>query len=477
MRMARRRRRRSGKLGYAPRAGSPFLAGPPARRRRTHRTRTGPSLPLSTMFTLVVLVAALGVGAYYLVREQLKTDHRPAALSAFVAAWEKGDHAAMWRLLDAKSRTTHSQLAFTRDYDRSDRAATVKSVDVGTLTPIKNGMAGAPVTVRTRYFGTLRGTIRFHVHEEGETARIAWTPDMRLPGLKPGEEVRRVSGREPTRGIIFAACGQLLASDPTGASIAGSSGTKPTGLERIYDDRLGGRRSSILRFGDRVIAKVPRIAGKSVHTTIRLGLQKTAQSALGGKLGGVAVIKPSDGSVLALAGLAVSGPAAARLARSRSSRSPRRSSTASPRRAAPIRCARPRPCQASSSATPATSPAAAASPSPSRTPATPSSARSARSLGAKRLVAAAEASASTSSPTSPAAKPSTIPKASDLKDAIAVGASAIGQNKDLATPLGMASVGATIAQRRRACEAPHRRAPSASASAPSARRSPARCAT
>src|SRR5262249_9781733 len=66
-------------------------------------------------------------------------------------------------------------------------------------------------------------------------------------------------------------------------------------------------------------------------------------------------------------------------------------------------------------------------------------------LGAKRLVAAAEASGFNEPPDVPAAKASTIPKASDLPDAIAVGSSAIGQNKDLATPLGMAEVGATIA--------------------------------
>src|SRR5690242_16709457 len=278
MRMARRRRRRSGTLGYAPRAGSPFLAGPPAKRRRSHGNRNRPSLPLSTMFTLVVLVAALGIGAYYLVREQLKVDHRPAAVRAFVAAWEKGDRAAMYRLLDAKSRTDLSQLAFTRAFDRADRAATVKSVEIGALSPVKDGVASAPMTVRTRYFGALRGTIRVRAHEEDkDVARVVWTPDMRLPGLKPGEEVRRVSGAAPTRGVIYDASGKPLASDPTGASIAGSSGTKPTGLERIYDERLGGRPSSILRFGDRTIAKVPRIAGKSVHTTIRLGLQKTAQ--------------------------------------------------------------------------------------------------------------------------------------------------------------------------------------------------------
>jgi peptidoglycan glycosyltransferase len=395
------------------------------------------------MFTLLVLVAALGVGAYYLVRAQLKTDHRPAALRGFVTAWEKGDHAEMWRLTDAQTRKSHSRTSFARDYERAYRAATVKSLDVGALSPIKDGVAGAPVTVRTRYFGTLRGTIRFRVHEEGETARIAWTPEMRLPGLKPGEEVRRVSGRAPTRGLILDASGRPLDSDPTGASIAGSPGPKPTGLNRIYDERLAGRPSSTLRFGSRTIAKVPRIGGKSVHTTIRLGLQKTAQAALGGKVGGVAVLRPSDGSVLALAGLAVSAPQppgstfkiitlAAAL----------QHGVATPGSSYPVRTgatlsgvklsnAGGESCGGSLTESFADSCNSVFAPLGAR-------------LGAKKLVATAEAFGFNQRPDVPAAKASTIPKASELKDAIAVGSSAIGQNKDLATPLGMAEVGATI---------------------------------
>ena len=99
-------------------------------------------------------------------------------------------------------------------------------------------------------------------------------------------------------------------------------------------------------------------------------------------------------------------------------------------------------------------------------------------LGAKKLVAAAERFGFNEQPDVPAAKPSTIPKATDLKDAIAVGASAIGQNKDLATPLGMAAVGATIANhgvRVRRASSP---APSVRPQARGQRaRSPARCAT
>ena len=57
-----------------------------------------------------------------------------------------------------------------------------------------------------------------------------------------------------------------------------------------------------------MIARVSGRRGKSVNTTIRLGLQRSVQNALGDDLGGIAVIRPRDGAVLALAGLAVSAP-------------------------------------------------------------------------------------------------------------------------------------------------------------------------
>ena len=66
-------------------------------------------------------------------------------------------------------------------------------------------------------------------------------------------------------------------------------------------------------------------------------------------------------------------------------------------------------------------------------------------LGARRLVEMARAFGFDQRPDIPAAKPSTISPPSQLRDDLAVGAAAIGQDRDLATPLQMASVGATIA--------------------------------
>ena len=66
-------------------------------------------------------------------------------------------------------------------------------------------------------------------------------------------------------------------------------------------------------------------------------------------------------------------------------------------------------------------------------------------LGARRLVAAARDFGFGERPPIPSAKASTISPPSELRDDLAVGAAAIGQDRDLATPLTMASVGATIA--------------------------------
>ena len=393
----------------------------------------------------IVVVAALGYAGYVLVSSQLKHDKRQAAVESFVTAWAKRDHEAMYALLDAPSRKANPKISFLADYRRANKAAGVQKVTIGAIGPLlSGGVVKVPVTVKTKDFGTLKGKLTFHATQVEDVARVAWTPAMVLPGVREGEQVRRRSGAAPHRANIYAAGGQLLDSDPTGASIAGTAGAKPTGLERIYDDRLGGRPSSSLRFGERTIAKVKARKGRSVHTTIRLGLQRSALNALGSKTGGVAVIDPRDGSVLALAGLAVSAPqppgssfkiitAAAGLqygaAKLSSSYPVRQYATLS---GVKLRNASDEQCGGSLTNSFAHSSNSVFAPLGAK-------------LGAKRLVAMAEKFGFNETPDLPAAKPNTIPKASQLKDSLAVGASAIGQNKDNATPLGMASVAATIA--------------------------------
>ena len=130
----------------------------------------------------------------------------------------------------------------------------------------------------------------------------------------------------------------------------------------------------------------------------------------------MAVIKPSDGSVLALAGLAVSAPQPPGSHVQDRHRRRRAQSTASRRCRAPTRCARARRCRASSCATPATSRAAAASRNSfAHSCNSRLRRRSAPRLGAKRLVAAAEKFGFNEQPDIPAAKVSTIPKAASSR--------------------------------------------------------------
>ena len=218
------------------------------------------------------------------------------------------------------------------------------------------------VAVRTRLFGTLRGRIALPVTRVGERVGVRWRPYLRLPGLRPGERVRRTIRATPQRASVLAADGRRLDREPTAAAIAGKppAGDEPgSGLERAYNDRLAGRPSAVLLFGNRRIAATKSRRGRSVRATIRPGLQRAAVSALGDKLGGVAVLRPRDGAVLALSGLATTGPQPPGSTFKIITLVCRAADQEGFAVETSIRCARSRRCRASSCATPATSRAAA----------------------------------------------------------------------------------------------------------------------
>jgi hypothetical protein len=415
--------------------------GPPARRRKRSR------VPLAA---LAILLAVLGAGAgaaVVVVRERQSDDRRLAAARGFMAAWERRDHARMYGFLTKAAQDFMPRDAFLRSYAAAEKGAQVQRVQVAGGRELRDGKVRFSVRVQTRDFGVLRGPLTLETADEDGHGRVGWRPALRLPGLR-GEEDPRVRGsRRPTRAPILAADGSRLADDPIGAGIAGSAGdaeTPPTGLERLYDQRLGGRPTSSLYFGRRVIRRVKGRRGRAIHTTIRLGLSRTAQDALGKEVGGVAVIRPRDGAVLALAGLAVSAPqppgstfkiVTLSAALQNGVTSPGATfavQTAATLSGVKLRNAGDESCGGSLSASFAHSCNSVFGPLGAK-------------VGARRLIAAAERFGFNEQPRIPAAKPSTI--STELRDDLAVGAAAIGQERDLATPLQMASVGATIANR------------------------------
>jgi penicillin-binding protein A len=413
----------------------------PVQRRRRRRSPIGPIL-------LAVVMLALAGGAFAFVRARDGAEDPSRSIAQrFADAWAAGDLEAAWRLTTARTRSEQPLAGFRESYRQSARAATVKDVRVGRAGEPRDGRVPVPVVLRTRLFGEQRGTIALPVERVGDTARVAWVPALRLPGLRPGERVQRRILREPRRASVLDAGGRRLSREPTAAALVGvaPSGPDPgSGLEALYDERLAGRPGAELRYGRRRIARVGVVPGRRVRTTILPALQAATTGALGGRLGGVAVVRPRTGDVLALAGLAVSGPqppgssfkiVTLAAALQEGETTPGESfpvSTAATLGGVKLRNAGDESCGGTLTDSFAHSCNSVFGPLGAR-------------LGAKRLVSYAERFGFNEKLRIPAARPSTIPAPRELTDDLAVGASAIGQDRDLATPLVMASVGATIA--------------------------------
>jgi peptidoglycan glycosyltransferase len=412
------------------------------------RRRRGRGRFIAPLLAVLALAAAVGAVAYVIFGMR-HGDPRTDVARQWAAAWSKGDHRAMWALVDAETQKSYPLRRFARTYQVADRAATVESVRAGAVRKARGDRLVVPVRVRTRNFGVLKGEVVLPVIEVGDSARVQWHPFLRLPGLHPGESVKRRVLSRPHRAAILAADGRRLERLPQTGALAGkapSAESRGSGLQRRFDARLGGRPGAELRFGDRLIKRVKVRRGRTVHATISARLQNAAVRALGNRLGGIAVLRPRDGSVLALAGLAVSAPqppgstfkiitASASL----------QNGIAKPTSTYPVRTAARlsgvllrnasnESCGGSLVNAFIVSCNSVFAPLGAK-------------LGARRLVAAAERFGFNERPRVPNAKVSRISKPSKLKDSLAVGAAAIGQDRDLATPLEMASVGATIAER------------------------------
>ncbi|WP_032094020.1 penicillin-binding protein 2 [Necropsobacter rosorum] len=90
------------------------------------------------------------------------------------------------------------------------------------------------------------------------------------------------------------------------ANYAGSSDIGKLGIERYYEDQLHGtvgfeeveinNRGKVIR----KLREQPAVAGKSIHLTIDLDLQRYILDLLGGHKGAVVVLDPKDSSILAM---------------------------------------------------------------------------------------------------------------------------------------------------------------------------------
>ena len=418
----------------------------------------------------VLLVGLAGLAfAVGLVAGALHESGAERAAGDFGRAWERADYGGMWQLLteSAQEETTPQELEVA--YHDAMATATGARVAAGDAEETGDGVR-LPVTIETRVFGPVEGSLELPVEEE----RIDWKPHLVFPGLEAGERLSR-STRAPARAEILARDGNTIVEGPSeartsplgaaGAEIVGSLAAPATeedqdalyargfdretpvgisGLERILEQQVAGRPGGELTAGDRVIAAAEPRPSEPVKTTIDTTVQQAVTTALAGRFGGIAAIDARTAAVRGLAGIAFSAPqppgstfkiitAVAGLEEGAV-----KPGTEFPIETAAIidgyelENANGESCGGTFVNTFAHSCNSVFAPLGVK-------------VGAEALVETAERFGFNADPGLAGAEPSTLPPANDIASDLELGATAIGQGRVLATPLQLASMAQTIA--------------------------------
>jgi peptidoglycan glycosyltransferase len=420
----------------------------------------------------IVALAAFAVGAVVGVR------HEPAEATVarqWAAAWERGDYPAMHALLSDRARRRASLKRFVRTYRQAAETVTLSEVRAQKPRKADDKAYDLPVRMQTRIFGLVSGRVRLPMIEEEDGAGVDWRSQLVFPGLRAGERLQRKTTLA-ARGAILARDGTPLAKGPDrlsdlgplAAEVAGRVGPAPperaeelarrgipegapvglNGLEREFDERLSGSPGGILRAGSRVVARADPRAGTDVRSAIDPDIQRAAVEALAGRFGGIAVVRPATGEVLGLSGIAFSAPqppgstfkivtlAGALEAKVVKPAAKFPVQTETTLEGVKLQNAHGEACGGSLRQSFADSCNSVFAPMGAE-------------LGAKRLVETAERFGFNQDPGPIGAARSTIPASGEIGDDLAVGSTAIGQGKVLATPLALATVAATIGLRGR----------------------------
>ncbi len=441
---------------------------PPA----SSRARRSPA----SLRAIIASAVAVVIGAVVL--GTLLTGSRPAEqvrADAFAAAWARADYPAMHAELTSAAQRATPLAKFTAAYRAAAATSTTLRMRPGKAGKPADGVVAVPMTISTRVFGPVRATLRLPFTGKDDAARVAWAPHLTFPGVRRGETLTRHM-QLPRRADLLARDGTPLAQGPdrtspiedVAGSIVGELGPAAverveelralgypddarvgtSGLERVFDEQLNGRPGGVLQAGGRTLASSIARPAPAVRTSIDPDVQRAAVLAKGARLGGVAVVRPRTGEILALSGIAfsglqppgstfkivtLSGVLQAKLAGPHSVYPVETKATIEGR---DLENANGESCGGSLRNAFAESCNSVFAPLGAR-------------LGPNRLVQTAEAFGFNEDLGIPGAATSTIPPADEIGDNLAVASSAIGQGRVQATALQMALVAATIAGRGR----------------------------
>jgi len=435
---------------------SPPAAGGRAHARRRRRRGLARLAALAAVSAAVVIVTGtLGRGVA----------PGKALAEHFASAWAHHDWTALYQDVDTQTRASVPYAQFASDYARAYATATVSGASVLPDIRALGGSEVVTLRIRTRVFGTLHQQYTLPLTGSGSDTRVIWHQNLAFPGLYPGETLHR-SMLAPARGQLLARDGLPLAQFSSTHDIIGSVGpasgaqlerleaegfpadteTGLDGLELLFQRRLAGRPGGALFAGPRLIAATKPHAGEDVKTSIDPELQDDASAdfAATGTSGGILLMVPSSGELLAVAGSPLSqtqppgstfklvtatGVLEAGIA-TLSTTFPY--GTYALIDGYKLHNSDHEDCGGTLINAFAVSCNSVYAPLGVK-------------LGAQRLVATAERYGFASPSPIAIATESTIPQASAISDPVELGSSAIGQYQDLASPLQMLRIAATVA--------------------------------
>ena len=155
-----------------------------------------------------------------------------ALADQFVAAWTRRDFTKMYAEISDSSQRLTSASEFADVYREALSTATATRMRViGKARGLHGGEVEVPVRVDTRLFGDLSLDFMFKTVEDGSHGtRIAWSPSVAFPGLRPGELLSRHTSL-PRRATLLARDGSVLAESPPGADpVGGAEGMRNSPL-------------------------------------------------------------------------------------------------------------------------------------------------------------------------------------------------------------------------------------------------------
>jgi hypothetical protein len=274
-----------------------------------------------------VVVLALVAGTAVWLRERAEQRRREAlaAATAFLAAWSER------RYEDLDALTAGSD-APGDAYRRTDERLLVEEVRT-TTGPLSEDGGTVPfdATLVLAGLGEVSYRSSLDVREAGGRWRVAFRSSSLHPALENGERLDRRRDPAP-RGRVLDRAGRPVrdGSEDLAANVLGTVGPAPeatgsvlagepvglTGLERVLQDRLGGRPGGALVTVDVATGRLTEVLqvfqgapGEDVRTTLDLGVQAAAEAALAGVPSRAALVAldAATGEVRAVANSPVEG--------------------------------------------------------------------------------------------------------------------------------------------------------------------------